>query len=353
MKNITLILLLVLTVVLSTGCQPYTDPSVKQLISEMKEDLEKSKNVAPVYKTNSTEEINSIILAMNKAFEESVDAILSKTSTTSPLTDAKINELNREVIRLSLEVEKHEVDKTKRIALEGEIEKFEERIGKIENAQLRVENEILTKHFDAQNEILKKLTEMVANISQTAPAEVTKQLQAQYAELQNKIKVLEDEKVKSEKDLKDALDEVAKKDRRYKSLQKEKEVLEEALKKEKGDSTTEPNDKDEVKIPEKSNIPGVITGKIIQFSRTDRNFDAIVAFPKGTKLAKDNLLNVFNNKGEKVGRFKVTWLIEKSSIPGMDKFGGSITLLEANSIIEKNYRVTTLTKMPDITKTEK
>ncbi len=349
MRNITLILLLTLVVTFSTGCQPYTDPSVKQLISEMKEDLEKSKNVAPVYNTNNTEEINVLISSMNKAFKDSVEAILSKTNATSPITDAKINELNKEVIRLTLLVDKLEIEKSKRLELEGEIEKFEERIGKIENAQIRVENEILTKHFEAQNEILKKLSEMVTNISQTAPAEVTKQLQAQYAELQKKIEVLETEKNKIEKDLKDAKDDIEKKDKRYKTLQKEKEVLEDALKKTKGDTTDDATDKDEVELPEKGSNPNVITGKILEITRSDRYFNAMVIFPEGTKLPKDFLLFVFNNEGEQVGRFKVVVTDLKSSIPDMVKYGGTITPLKANLTIEKNYRVSTLSKMPDIT----
>ena len=168
--------------------------------------------------------------------------------------------------------------------------------------------------------------------------------------MQGKLKTLEEEKAKIEKDLKDAKEDIAKKDKRYKSLQKEKEVLEETLKKAKGETKDDTTDTDEVKIPDKTNNPNVINGKILDFNRADRYYNAIVIFPKGTKLPEDFLLFVFNNKGEKVGRFQVVGTSLKSSIPDIVKYGGRITPLKATSIVEKNYRVSTLSKMPDITK---
>ena len=333
-----------------SGCQPYNDASLNQRISELKDEIEKSKNVTPALSNDTDKDVEALIKTMTKAYEESVKALIEKMQTTSPLIETKFDELNKEVIRLSMMVSKLELEKDKRIGLEDEVEKFREKLAEIEKDQFKVENDMLKKHFETQNAILEKMSTMVENLSNTAPAEVTKQLQAQFEELSKKVETMEVENTKLQEDLKAAQEDLEKKDKRIDALKNDKEMLEAALEKAKKGRPD-----DEVKKDDDTgtgvNSPNMILGKVYEVKLASPNsYTAMVKFPLGTKLTKGFLMQVFNDKGEKIGRFKV-------SVPSVEPqpsdgvlVGGEITTNKNVLDVKKGFRVSTMMNMPDITK---
>ena len=349
-----IILLLIALFIGVAGCQPYNDTTLNQRIAELKDEIEKSKVVAPVVNSADNTDMEALISSMNKSFKDSLEAIVSKIQTESPLTDSKITELNKEVVKLSVIVSKLEIEKDKRVELEDEIIKFRDRLNRIENAQVKVETETLKKHFETQNEILKKLSQMVENVSNTAPAEVTKQLQAQYDEMSKKLEEMEASKTKLEEDLKAANEELVKKDKRIDAMKENISALEKAIENgNKGDNSTatDENKTDETEIPDAAVKTGTIVEVVLGADK--ESYVAIVAFPAGTKVIKGFLFSVFNDKGEKIGRFKVS----AENLPGDGSndvwIGGSITPSKGVLEIKKGFRVSTLLTMPDLTKSEK
>ena len=251
---------------------------------------------------------------------------------------------------MSMMVSKLELEKDKRIGLEDEVEKFREKLAEIEKDQFKVENDMLKKHFETQNAILEKMSTMVENLSNTAPAEVTKQLQAQFEELSKKVETMEVENTKLQEDLKAAQEDLEKKDKRIDALKNDKEMLEAALEKAKKGRPD-----DEVKKDDDTgtgvNSPNMILGKVYEVKLASPNsYTAMVKFPLGTKLTKGFLMQVFNDKGEKIGRFKV-------SVPSVEPqpsdgvlVGGEITTNKNVLDVKKGFRVSTMMNMPDITK---
>ena len=85
------------------------------------------------------------------------------------------------------------------------------------------------------------------------------------------------------------------------------------------------------------------------FKEGSDSITAIVQFPAGLNIPVGSRFNVFNEKGDKVGFFKVTVAKLKSSEKNYENYGGAIKLIKGK-LLRRGFRVTTLMSVPDLTK---